>query len=125
MSAIPSPPAAPASADPDSALPLVGLDPATVDAILRFRRSPGRETLRQMLPGLVAFHLPRGAVPPPDSLSDEMRLAEDLGLDSLALSEMTFKLEEIIGFSAETREVFEIRTVGALLDFLGRKLALS
>jgi acyl carrier protein len=104
---------------------LLGLDPVTIDAVLRFRHTPARETLRDMLPGLVAYHLPRGAALPPSPLTDAMRLAEDLGLDSLALSEMTFKLEEILGFAAETREVFEIRTVGALIDFLSGKLSLS
>lgn len=77
-----------------------------------------------MLPGLVAFHLPRGAALPPLPLTDSMRLAEDLGLDSLALSEMTFKMEELFGFTAQTREIFGIRTVGELIDFLAAKLDL-
>jgi acyl carrier protein len=53
-----------------------------------------------------------------------MRLAEDLGLDSLALSEMTFKMEELFGFTAETRDILGIRTVGELIDFLAAKLDL-
>jgi acyl carrier protein len=103
---------------------LVGLDADTVDAVLHFHQSPTRETLRDMLPGLVAFHLPRGAALPPRPHIDSMRLAEDLGLDSLALSEMTFKMEEIFGFTAETRDILGIRTVGELIDFLAAKLDL-
>jgi acyl carrier protein len=76
------------------------------------------------LPGLVAFHLPRGAALPPRPFTDPMRLTEDLGLDSLSLSEMAVKLEEIFGFTTETRDVFGMRTVGELLDFLALKLGL-
>lgn len=103
---------------------LIGLDPDTINAVLHFHQSPSRESLRDMLPGLVAFHLPRGAALPPRPLTDSMRLAEDLGLDSLALSEMTFKMEELFGFTAETRDILGIRTVGELIDFLAAKLDL-
>ena len=92
--------------------------------MLRFQESPCREFLRELLPGFIAYHLPPGAAPPPSPLTDDLRLAQDLGLDSLALSEMAFKMEEILGFTIETREVFDLQTVGDLITFLGGKLAL-
>lgn len=125
MTTTPPPPALHSQTSAEMAQSLIGLDPATINAALHFHQSPTRETLRDMLPGLIAFHLPRGAAPPPRPLADFMRLAEDLGLDSLALSEMTFKMEEIFGFTANTRDILGIRTVGELIDFLGCKLGLS
>jgi acyl carrier protein len=104
---------------------LVGFNATTVEAVLRLRECGTTESLRAVLPGMIAFHLPRSKRPPPEPLPDEMRLREDIGLDSLALTEMAFKLEELIGVPIETREVGGITTVGELLGFLENKLELK
>ena len=75
-----------------------------------------------MLPGMIAFHLPRGAATAPAVLTDALRLKEDLGLDSLALTEMAFKLDDVFGISIETRDVFGLETVGDLKSFLKHRL---
>ena len=64
---------------------LAGFTPATVEAMLRLREDATVAALRAVLPGMISFHLPRDKAPPPEPLRDEMRLREDLGLDSLAL----------------------------------------
>ncbi len=99
--------------------------PATVEAVLRLRECATGEALRAILPGMIAFHLPSGKPPPPEPLRDEMRLREDIGLDSLALTEMAFKIEELIGVRIEVREVSGIASVGELLAFLESKLQLG
>jgi acyl carrier protein len=104
---------------------LVGFGAATVEAVLRLRECGTPDALRAVLPGMIAFHLPRSKRPPLEPLPDEMRLREDIGLDSLALTEMAFKLEELIGVPIEIREVGGITTVGGLLDFLESKLELK
>jgi acyl carrier protein len=102
---------------------LRGMSEATIDAFLRFWQSLDPNDLFEALPGLIAYHLPRGAKPPPDVLADDLRLAQDLGLDSLALSEMAFKIDEMLGLNIETREVTEVNTVGQLKAFLAEKIA--
>jgi acyl carrier protein len=97
---------------------LLGYEPACVAAALRYRESGAFEDFIAMLPGIIAFHLPRGAPKPPDVLTDEMRLVPDLGLDSLALTEMAFVLDEMFDLSMETRDVFGVMTVGDLKAFL-------
>ena len=104
---------------------LAGFHPATVEAVLRLRECATVDALRAVLPGMIAFHLPRDKPPPPEPLLDEMRLREDLGLDSLALTEMTFKIEELTGVPIEIREVSGIASVGALIAFLEKKLELE
>lgn len=104
---------------------LTGFPEATVEAVLRFRSEPNVETLRAMLPGFIEFHLPRGTPRPPAVLADDLRLTQDLGLDSLALTEMAFKLDELFGVMIETREVTGISTVGELVGFLKKKFALE
>jgi len=101
---------------------LVGFEPSCVAAALRYRESGEFEDFWTMLPGIIAFHLPRSAARPPAVLEDEMRLNEDLGLDSLALTEMAFLLDEVFQLSIETRDVVGVATVGDLKAFLKRKL---
>jgi acyl carrier protein len=100
---------------------LLGFSPACVDAAIRFQASGDFEDFSAMLPGMIAFHLPRGAAGAPEVLADTLRLKEDLGLDSLALTEMAFKLDDLFGISIETRDVFGLETVGDLKTFFKRR----
>ena len=102
----------------------LGFEPSCLDAALRYRESGAWEDFSAMLPGIVAFHLPSGAARPPDVLEDGMRLNLDLGLDSLALTEMAFMLSDLLGLSIETREVAGVTTIGDLKAFLKTKLGM-
>lgn len=101
---------------------LLGFEPSCVAAALHYRESGEFEDFWAMLPGIIAFHLPRGAARPPAVLEDGMRLNEELGLDSLALTEMAFLLDEVFQLSIETRDVVGVVTIGDLKAFLKRKL---
>jgi len=68
---------------------LRGFPAPCVDAALRFSENGGAVALIEMLPGVIEFHLPLGAAKPPAVLKDELRLNQDLGLDSLALTDTT------------------------------------
>jgi acyl carrier protein len=101
---------------------LLGFSPACIDAAIRFRASGRFEDFCAMLPGMIAFHLPPGAAAAPAVLTDALRLKEDLGLDSLAVTEMAFKLEDLFGISIKTRDVFGLESVGDLKAFFKRRL---
>ena len=101
---------------------LQGFAPSCVDAALRYRESGEFDDFCAMLPGMIAFHLPSGAALPPEVLTDGLRLNQDLGLDSLALTEMAFKLDDLLGIQIETRDVFGMETAGALKAFLKGRL---
>jgi acyl carrier protein len=102
---------------------LRGLPAGVFEAAWRYREDGKPESLFGMLPGMIAWHLPSGAAPPPGRLRDDLRLSVDLGLDSLALAEMAFKLDELLGVSIESGDVKGLATVGELKAFLARKLA--
>lgn len=101
---------------------LTGFPPEMIEAARRFQREGTFEAFAAMLPGMIAFHLPRGAPKPPEHLADDLRLSQDLGLDSLSLTEMAFKMDELLGLTIETSEVIGITTVGELKAFLKRKI---
>lgn len=101
---------------------LLGFPPSCIEAALRYRDDGQFDSLIAMLPGMIEFHLPKGTAKPPSALSDELRLCQDLGLDSLALAEMAFKMDDVFGISIETHEMAGVETVGALKAFLRAKL---
>jgi len=104
---------------------MVGFSPETTEALLRFQKEPSSAHLRALMPGFIAYHLSAGTEQPPAVIGDDAKLIRDLGLDSLALSEMAFKMEDVFGFRVETHEVFGITTFGELLAYLTEKLQLS
>lgn len=99
-----------------------GFTESCVEAALRFHADGRADTFLGMLPGMVAFHLPPGKAPPPAVLEDDLRLSQDLGLDSLSLTEMAFKMDDLFGIPIETREMAGVETVGDLKAFLRGKL---
>ena len=101
---------------------LWGFPDHCIDAAIRFQATGARDALVDMLPGLIEFHLPSGAAKLPAELREEHRLSQDLGLDSLSLTEMAFKMDELLGVPIEIREIAGIRTVGDLKAFIWRKL---
>ena len=61
----------------------------------------------------------------PTLVTDDSRLAEDLGLDSLALVEMGFALLTRHGLMLDDDQILRMRTFGDLLDVLGEEHARS
>lgn len=104
---------------------VVGFLEGTLEGLLCFQKEPCEKHLRVILPGWIQFHLPAGTELPEGALGDELKLVQDFGLDSLALSEMAFKMEDVFGFRVETHEVFGIESYGDLVEFLSQKMELS
>lgn len=99
-----------------------GFAPSCIEAAIRFHQDGRTDTFLGMLPGMLAFHLPPGKAAPPAVLEDGLRLNQDLGLDSLSLTEMAFKMDDLFGITIETREMAGVETIGDLKAFLGKKL---
>jgi len=66
----------------------------------------------------------RDYMPRPDNsvLTDQMRLIEDLGYDSLAVAETVFFLEDLLEVRIENKELVQVHTVGELRSFVTRKV---
>lgn len=95
-----------------------------IAAVLRLHSGGTFADVEAMTPGLISYHRLSGAPPLPEPLPLEHRLREDIGLDSLALSEMACKLDEIFAVPIETREVASVLTVQDLQNFMCSKLGL-
>lgn len=55
---------------------------------------------------------------PAERVVEDAHLRADLGLDSLALTDLAFLLQSDFGFKSEPDEFRGVATVGALVDFV-------
>ena len=56
-----------------------------------------------------------------DDIAEHSRVQEDLGLDSLQIAELLFKIDDTFGAKIEDEEAWEIRTVGDLITMIEAK----
>ena len=101
---------------------LRGFPAGTVDAVLALKLGATEELLRQAILGILVFYLPRGVLRDLASQPPSARLREDLGVDSLTLSEAAFKVEDLFAFRIENADLAGIETIGELMEYAKTKL---
>ena len=111
------------SASPNSARTLLEHFPETVQqAFSRFQTARAPEDADIVVAAVVIDHMPRNHRGGPD-LPDSKRLVDDLGFDSIAITEMVFFLEDLFHVRIANEEILRVRTVGDLRAFIREKLA--
>ena len=108
----------------DSANTLVRHFPAEVrEAFERFRAQRSPTDADVVVLAVVRDHMPNKALSATTTLSEATKLIEDLGFDSIAITEMVFFLEDLFQVRIANEEILRVRTVGELRAFLREKLA--
>jgi acyl carrier protein len=92
------------------------------DAYRHFRAGGAPANLETVVLAVLREHMPKPGLAP---LTDEMRLMEDLGYDSLAVAEMVFFFEDLFQVRIENQELLGVRTVGEVRRFVARKIGLK
>lgn len=95
----------------------------TVDAAFRFRSEGDLEAAKVVVYGIIERYMPVEAAPKLRSATDDTRLIEDLGIDSLTMLEIVLSIEEALGVRIENEELREIRTLGEVKDFISKKIS--
>ena len=103
----------------DSAAQLRRFPVEVRDAYARFCTAGDVAALHLVVLAVVRDYMPR---PDESALTDELRLIEDLGYDSLAVAETVFFLEDLFAVRIENKELVQVRTVGQLRSFVTRKV---
>ncbi|HUJ10759.1 MAG TPA: phosphopantetheine-binding protein [Verrucomicrobiae bacterium] len=96
--------------------------PETVEAAIRFREQGDLDAIPQIVYGILERYQPATATIKLAEASQDTRLIEDLGLDSLTLLEIVLAIEEVLKLRIENEELREIRTLRQLNNFLHAKI---
>ena len=104
---------------------LRGFSDASISAALALRTNSSIADFEACLFGILVFYRPPGMETPQGDPSGDTRLHENLGLDSLSMSEAMFKIEELFDRRVETEEIAEIVTISDARRMLVDKLETS
>lgn len=113
-----------APAESDEALlreTLKRCSPATVEAAVTYRQSKDHQLLSVIVLGILERFLEPGAVAKLRDADDDLRIIDDLGLDSLTLMEAIIMIEEVLQISINNDELRGLRTVGDIRNFIEHK----
>ena len=97
--------------------------PQTVEAAVRFHTTGDLGEIPAIVYGIIERHLPAENTRDLSQASDDTKLIEDLGIDSLTLLEVVLSIEETTGISVENEELREISTLGQVKAFVTQKIS--
>jgi acyl carrier protein len=92
---------------------------------LRFKTGGDPADLDGVVMAMLRDHTPRRNSSALGDIKGGMRLTDDLGLDSLAVTEMVFFAEDLFAIRITNQEIAEVRTIDDLRLFIRRKVAAS
>jgi acyl carrier protein len=96
--------------------------PSTYAAACQYRLTRDPAHLPAILYGVIERFVERPLRPKLQAPADEVRLIEDLALDSLTLTELVILVEETLQLSLQPDELPRLRTLADLHQFIGTKL---
>ncbi len=96
--------------------------PSTFEAAVQFRRTGNAEHVPAVVIGVIErFVEPDLRVKLKDA-DDDLRLIEDLGIDSLTMMEIVILVEDVLQLSINNDELRNLRTVGDIKTFIDCKI---
>lgn len=97
--------------------------PSTFEAACLFRKTARPEYLTTIVLGIIGRYVEPDLRARLREPANELRLREDLGLDSLTLMETMIRLEEVLQISIRDDELRQFRTLGEIRELIERTVA--
>ncbi|MEO6876114.1 MAG: acyl carrier protein [Opitutaceae bacterium] len=97
--------------------------PSTYEAACQFRQTGRPADLRAVVDGVIGRYVEPELRPHLAGRGDELRLIEDLGLDSLTLMEIVIRLEDVLPISIGDDDLRRFRTLGEIRTWIERHVA--
>lgn len=121
----PSPAAAASSASRESrqADALRHLPEEARAAFERFQAGGNPADLDPVIFAILGDYIPKAPARPIAEMPGDTRLIDDLGFDSLAITEVVFFTEELFQIGISNEEILQVRTLDDLRGFIGGKVA--
>ncbi len=119
---VPAPPGPPLTTTEKESLrrSLRHCDPSVFAAACVYRRTGDTTAAAAVVRGIVEHHTPSDRQLLLLASPSDLRLQEDLGLDSLALLEIFSVTEDALGFNLDADGLRSLRTLGDMLASIGR-----
>ena len=93
------------------------------DAFLRFQAQGDPAILDPVIFAILEDFIPKAPPRPFAELPGTTSLIEELGFDSLAITEVVFFTEDLFGITISNEEIMQVRTLDDLRGFISRKVA--
>ena len=119
------PSVAPSGISPDRDERIRHLPAAAREAFARFHTTGDLAALDRVIFAILEDFIPHKPTAPLASLPGHTRLVDDLGFDSLAITEVVFFIEDLFGIAIANQEIVLVRTLDDLRSFVRNKLAVG
>ncbi len=96
--------------------------PGAREAAVQFRRTRELDWLPVIVVGVIERYVERDLRPRMQSNPDDVRLIEDLAIDSLTMLEIIMLAEEVLQISIANEELVHLRTLGEVQRFMRHKV---
>jgi 3-hydroxyacyl-[acyl-carrier-protein] dehydratase len=96
--------------------------PSTFEAAVQFRKTGNPEHLPAVVIGVIERFVEPDLRTKLKDADDDLRLIEDLGIDSLTMMEIVILVEEVLQMSINNEELRSLRTVGDVKVFIDCKV---
>jgi len=94
-------------------------------AFQRFKSTGDPAVLDPVILAILDDYIPVSPAVPLAEQPGGTRLIEDLGFDSLAITEVVFFAEDLFGITISNEEIMQVRTLDDLRGFIRRKVAIG
>lgn len=95
---------------------------STYEAVRQFRLTANPEHLPAIVLGVIGRYVEPAVRPRLRKPDDDLRLVEDLGIDSLTMMEIVMLVEEVLRISINNQELCQLRTLGDVRQFIECKV---
>ena len=91
-------------------------------AFHRFQTGGDPASLDPVIFAILQDYIPRTSAVPLAELPGSTRLIDELGFDSMAITEVVFFTEDLFGINISNQEIIQVRTLDDLRSFIRRKV---
>jgi 3-hydroxyacyl-[acyl-carrier-protein] dehydratase len=95
---------------------------STYEAVCQFRKTANPEHLPAIVLGVIERYVEPALRPKLRKPVDDLRLVEDLGIDSLTMMEIVILAEEVLRIAINNEELCRLRTLGDVKQFIECKV---
>lgn len=118
-----SPPPQPSASSASAADKIRQLSEPAQAAFRAFQAGGEAAALDPLILGVLEYYAPRRPATPFAEMPGSTRLMDDLGFDSLAITEIVFYFEDLFEIRIANEEILAVRTLDDLRTFVRSKLA--